>query len=63
MHVGIDAARESQQPFGIEHLVRILGADFRREPRHLAVLDADVETVDAGLVRPHDAGILDDEIK
>ena len=43
--------------------VGILGADFRREPRHLAVLDADVETVHAGLVRPDDAGVLDDQIE
>ena len=63
MHVRVDAARERQQPFGVEHLVGILGADFRRKPRHLAVLDADIEAVHAGLVRPHDAGVLNDEIE
>jgi hypothetical protein len=63
MHVRIDAAGEGQLPFGIEHLVGIFGMDFRREPRHLAVLDADVETVHPGLVRSDDAGVLDDQIE
>ena len=63
MHVGIDAAGESQKLFGVEHLARVLGADFRREPRHLAVRDADVEAVHSRSVRAHHARILDHEIK
>ena len=47
----------SNTSFGVFRL------DFRREPGDLAVFDADVEAVHAGLVRPHDAGILDDQIE
>ena len=63
MHVRVDAAGEGQQPFGVEYLAGILGADFRCQPRHLAVLDGDVEAVHPGLVRAHHARVLDDEIK
>ena len=63
MHVGIDAAGKSQKPFGVEYLARVLGADFRREPRHLAVRDADVEAVHSRIIRTHHARILDHQIK
>ena len=63
MHMRVDAAGKGQQPFGVEHFGGVLGADVRRKPDHLAVLDGDVEAIHAGVVRTHHARILDDEIE
>jgi hypothetical protein len=37
--------------------------DVGTEPRDLSVLDRDVETIDRGLVRANDPGVLDNGIE
>ena len=59
VHVRIDAARKGQKALRVEYFGGIVCPDFRRQLRDFAVLDADIEAVDAALVRPHHAGVLD----
>src|SRR5262245_65719958 len=63
MHMGIDAAGKRQLVPGVENLLGLLGADIGGNLADLAVLDRDVEAIDRRLVRPHEAGILDHEVK
>ena len=63
MHVRVNTARETEQVFTVNDLLGLIGADLGREPRKLAVLDADVEQIDRGLIGAHDTDIFDDEIE
>ena len=63
MHVRIDAAGKGQMVLAVEDLLRLPGRELGRETADLAVLDADVEAIDRGLVGTDDASILDDEIE
>ena len=63
VHVRVHEARKREPVLPVHDLVRLLRPEVRREPRELAVLDADVEQVDRGPVRPDDADVLDDEVE
>ena len=63
MHVRVDAAGKGQIILAVEDLLSLPSRKLRRETADLAVLDADVEAIDGGLVGTDDANILDDEIE
>src|SRR5580692_9680675 len=63
MHVRVDAAGKGEMVLAVKDLLRVPGRELGRETADLAALDADVETIDGGLVGTNDADILDDEIE
>ena len=63
MHVRIDATWKCETIFGVEHILGLLGLNFRRKSDNLSILDRDIETIDRRLVRANDASILDDGIE
>src|SRR5262249_51309652 len=63
MHMRIDATRERETIFSIKDLLGVLGLNVRPEPGDFSILDRNIETIDRGLIRTNDNGILDDSIE
>jgi len=63
MHVRVDAAGKGQIILAVENLLRLPDRELGCEAADLAAVDADIESVDRGLVGADNAGILDDEIE
>src|SRR5581483_1765169 len=55
MQMGVYTAREREMVFAVKNLNGLIDRDIGGKPADLAILDGDVETVDRGFLRPHNA--------
>src|SRR5579885_1300802 len=59
----VDASGECKTILGVENVLRALRLNFRCQLGDLPVFDRNIETIDGGLVRADDAGILDHNVE